>query len=54
MSTALYILVGHHNVFGWLLLLIYMKTPPTHYYLESCEKATYMETHPMCNLLGME
>ena len=44
-ATALHILVGPHNVVSWLPLLIYMRTPPTHYYLESSGRATYMETH---------
>ena len=31
----------------WLVggVCIYMSTPPTHYYLESSERAAYMETH---------
>ena len=36
--TTLYILVDHHNVVGWRLVLNYMQTPPTHYYLESSGK----------------
>ena len=34
MSKAVHILVGHQNVVGWALVLIYMSTPPTDYYLE--------------------
>ena len=34
MSTTLHILVDHHNVGGWWLVLNYMRTPPTHYSLE--------------------
>ena len=33
-------------VVGWQLELIYMKTPPTHYYLEYNGRTTYMETCP--------
>ena len=52
--TTLQILVGHQSVVGWQLVLLYMRTPPTYYYLESSGQATYMETHPyvdMCNPL---
>ena len=42
MSMVLHILVGHQNVVGWWLVLIYMQTPPTHYYLESRGRAVYM------------
>ena len=45
-STALHILAGRHNVVGWQLVLNFMETPPTHYYLDSSGQATYMETHP--------
>ena len=45
MSMALHILVGHHNVVGWWLVLIYMRTPPLHFYLESSGQVAYMETH---------
>ena len=41
---ALHILVSHQNVVGWQLVLIYMRTPPTHYYLEYSGQAHYMET----------
>jgi hypothetical protein len=34
MSMALHILVGHHYVICCQLVFIYMRTPPTHYYLE--------------------
>ena len=27
-------------------MLIYLRTPPTHYHLESYRRANYMETHP--------
>lgn len=33
------------NVVGCLLLFIYTRTRPTHYYLESCGQTAYMETH---------
>ena len=39
-------LVDHQNVVGWFLLFIFMRTLPTHYYLESSGQETYMETHP--------
>ena len=42
---ALHILVSHQNVVGWQLVLIYMRTPPTHYYLEPSGRAAWMETH---------
>ena len=45
-SKGLRILVGHHNVVGWKLVLIYMPTPPTHYYLESSVQVACMETQP--------
>ena len=31
---------------GRQLVRVYMRTPPTHYYLESSWRAAYMETHP--------
>jgi hypothetical protein len=34
-STALHILGDHHIVVGWVLALKYMRTTPTHYFLES-------------------
>ena len=46
MSTDLHVLAGHQIVLGWWLVLNYMQTPPTHYYLESSGRAAYMETHP--------
>ena len=46
MSTALYSLVDCENVVGWQLVLNFMRTPPTNYYLESSGQAAYMETHP--------
>jgi hypothetical protein len=48
---ALHILVGHQNVVGWQLVLIYMRTPPTHYHLDSNGQATYIETHPYYYIL---
>ena len=33
-KSTLHILVHHENVVGWQLVFIYMKTPPTLYYLE--------------------
>ena len=38
--------------FGWQLMLNYMRTPPTHYYLESSGQATYMKTHPKYTTRG--
>ena len=43
----LHILVGHPDGVGWRLVLIYMRTPPTHYYLKSSGRVAYMETHPL-------
>ena len=54
MSMALHILVDHHNVVSWRLVLIYMRTPPTHYYLESSGRVTYMETHPKSNRIHVD
>jgi hypothetical protein len=42
MSIALHILVAHHNVVGWRLVLIYLQTPPNHYYLESSGRVAYI------------
>jgi hypothetical protein len=42
-SMALHILADRWNVVGWQLVLNYMQTPPTHYYLECSGKATYMK-----------
>ena len=33
-------------VVGWWLVLNYMRTPPTHYFVEPSGQATYMETRP--------
>ena len=44
-----HILADNQNVVGWQLVLNYMQTPPTHYYLESSEQAAYMKTHPKTN-----
>ena len=33
-------------VVGLWLVLTYMRTPPTHCYLESSEQVAYMKTHP--------
>ena len=41
---ALHILVGHKNVVGRWLVLIYMRTPPTHYHL--------VGKRPTWNLVG--
>jgi hypothetical protein len=46
MSTALHILVDHQNVVEWWLVLYYMQTPPTHYYLELSGRVAYMKTYP--------
>ena len=45
-STTLHILVGHQNGVGWQFVLIYMWTPPTHYFLESPRRVVYMKTCP--------
>ena len=45
-STTLHILADLQNVVGWRLVLNYMQTSPTHYYLESSVQVAYMETHP--------
>ena len=44
MSTTHHILADHHNVVGWWLVLNYMRTPLTHYYLESSRRVASMET----------
>ena len=54
--VALHILAYHHNVVGRQLVLNYMQTPPTQYFLEFSGQAAIMETHPnnidrMCNRL---
>ena len=41
-STALHILVDYDNVVGWRLVLNYMQTTPTNYYLESSVRAAYV------------
>ena len=46
MSMALHIIVVCHNVVQWRLVLNYMRTLPTQYYLESSGQPTCMETHP--------
>lgn len=38
--------VGHHNVVGWSKVLIYTRTSPTHYSLETGGQATYIKCHP--------
>ena len=43
-SKVLHDLVGDHNVVGWQVVLAYMSTPPTHYYLESSVQVAYVET----------
>ena len=42
MSMTLDILGSHQNVIGWRLVLIYTRTPPTHYHLGSSGRAAYM------------
>ena len=46
MSIALHILAYYQSVVGWQLVLNYMWTPQTHFYLESSGWTAYMETHP--------
>ena len=46
MSITLHILVGRQNVVGWQLEFIYVRTPPTHYYLESSGRMAYIKTYP--------
>ena len=46
MSITIHVLVDCQNVVGWHLTLKYMRTPPTHYFVESSGRAAYMETHP--------
>ena len=48
MSMALHILADGSNLVGWRLMLDYMQTPMTQYFLESSERAAYMETRPKC------
>lgn len=43
---ALHILENRQNLVGWQLVLNYIRSPLTHYFLESCERAAYMEIHP--------
>ena len=50
MFMTLHILADHENVVGWQLVPNYIRTPSTHYYLESSGQSTYMETHPQCTL----
>ena len=50
-STTLHILANRQNVVGWRLVLNYMQTPPTHYYLESSGQAAHMNTHPKLNAI---
>ena len=45
---ALHILADGSNLVGWRLMLDYMQTPMTQYFLESSERAAYMETRPKC------
>ena len=42
MSTALHILIGHHNVVGWWLVVIYLRTPPIQCYLECSGRVAYI------------
>ena len=41
LSTAFHILVGHPNVVGWRLVLIYMRITSTHFYLGSNGQVAY-------------
>jgi hypothetical protein len=45
MSTTIHILADCQNVVGGWLLLNYMSTPLTHYYLETIGQTVYIETH---------
>ena len=47
----LYIVADRRNGVVWQLVLNYMWTPPTLYYLESNGQVAYMETHPK-NFIG--
>ena len=38
------------TVVGWRLVLNYMQTLPTNYYLESNGQVAYMQTHPSVSL----
>ena len=51
MSMVLHILVDHQNVVGRRLVLNYIRTPHTHYYLESSGRAAYKETHRNPNVI---
>jgi hypothetical protein len=43
---ALHIQVNNCNVVGRHLVINYMRTPLTRYYLEFSVRVAYMETHP--------
>ena len=45
-AIALQFLVGHQNVVDLVAFVIFMRAPPTCFYLESSGRAAYMETHP--------
>ena len=38
--------MGRQNVTDKQVVVNYMRTTPTHYYIESSGRAAYMETHP--------
>ena len=47
MSTALQMLINHHNVVSqWLVLYLQYEIRPTRYQLECSGQVAYMETHP--------
>lgn len=46
--TPLHILVDNQNVVDWLFMFIYIRTPPSYYYLKSHGRAVYMKTHLRC------
>ena len=51
---ALHILVDNQNMLGWRLVHNYMRTPLTHYYVESSGQAAYMKltlSGPKCPLV---
>ena len=51
MSMALHVPMDGHSVVGWQLMLNYMRTPPTHNYLNSCGQASYMEIHLQLSMI---
>ena len=46
MSTTLHILADRRHVIGCQLMVDYMQTTPTHYFLKFDGQAAYTETHP--------